>query len=325
VGWVFAAKRPSRSGILETVHVTVVANPAKDPGGSAVEAVQQACRERCWPEPDVRSTTVVEPGAPQAAEAVAAGADLVVVVGGDGTVREAANGVAGTGVPLGIVPLGTANLFARNLRLPLGNVTKAVTAALDSEARDVDLGVARWGRPDGHVGEGAFVMLAGIGHDARTIELVRPALKRHLQWVAYFVPALETLGAPLLPLTIRRDGGPPTDHDLWCLLIGNVGRIPLGIDVLPGARVDDGLLHVAAVGPSHILGWVPIALKGLLRWRRDVPGLAYATATSVRVETQTPLTIHVDGDEHGGVTWLEASIDKAALRVRAPLDPPETH
>lgn len=303
--------------------MTVVANPAKDPAGSAVDAVQEACRERRWPAPKLLTTTVAEPGGSQASEAVASGAELVVVVGGDGTVREAANGVAGTGVPLAIVPVGTANLFARNLRLPLGSVSRAVTAAFENEARDVDVGRARWGRPDGHVGGGAFVMLAGIGHDARTIELVRPALKRHLQWVAYFVPALETLGAPLLPLTIRRDGGPPTDHDLWCLLIGNVGRIPLGIDVLPGARVDDGLLHVAAVGPSHVLGWVPIALKGLLRWRRDVPGLAYATATSVRVETQTPLTIHVDGDEHGGVTWLEASIDTAALRVRAPRDPLE--
>jgi diacylglycerol kinase family enzyme len=265
-------------------------------------------------------TTPDEPGAPQARAASSDGAELVVVCGGDGTVREVASALAGTGVALGIVPRGTANLFARNLRLPLGDLAGSVEIALDGKARSVDVGRARWGRRDGQVGEGAFVVLAGIGHDARTVELVRPALKKHIRWLAYFVPAVETLGAPLLPMTIRRDCEPPEDRALWCLLAGNVGRIPLGIEVLPGARIDDGLLHVAAVGPAHAIGWVPIALKGLLHWTRDVPGLDFVTAQTVRVETATPLTIHVDGDEHGGVVWLEAWIDAGVLRVQLPHD-----
>jgi diacylglycerol kinase family enzyme len=251
---------------------------------------------------------------------VAEGAELVVVCGGDGTVREAASALAGTGVAMGIVPRGTANLYARNLRLPLGSVEGSLDVALDGEPHDADLGRARWGRRDGQVAEGAFVVLAGIGHDARTVELVRPALKKHTQWVAYFIPALVTLGASLLPMTISRDGGPPEQRSLWCLLAGNVGRIPLGIEVLPGARVDDGLLHLAAVAPTRVVGWVPIALKGLLHWRRHVPGLAYTTVTSVRVDTESPLTIHVDGDEHGGVVWLEATIESQVLRVHVPTD-----
>ena len=258
----------------------------------------------------------MEPGGPQAHRAVDSGAQLVVACGGDGTVREAASGLAGSGVSLGIVPLGTANLYARNLRLPLGSVDRALDVALGGTAHDVDLGRARWGRGDGRVGEGAFVVLAGIGHDARTVELVRPALKKHLLWAAYFLPALETLGAPLLPMTVCRDGGPAEERWLWCLLAGNVGRIPLGIEVLPGARIDDGLLHIAEVAPARVVGWVPIALKGLLHWRRDVPGLDYATARTVRVETETPLTIHVDGDEHGGVVWFEASIEPRVLRIQ---------
>jgi diacylglycerol kinase family enzyme len=261
---------------------------------------------------------VDETGAAQARAAVEDGAELVVACGGDGTVREVASALAGTGVRLGIVPCGTANLFARNLGLPHGSLEHSVDVALGGEARAVDLGRARWGRRDGHVGAGAFAVLAGIGNDARTLELVRPALKRHVRWLAYFVPALVTLGAPLLPMTIRRDEGPTENRHLWCLLAGNVGRIPLGIEVLPGARIDDGLLHLGAVAPAHALGWVPIALKGLLHWRRDVPGLDYATARAVRVETETPLTIHVDGDEHGGVVWFEATIDPGVLCVSLP-------
>jgi diacylglycerol kinase family enzyme len=241
--------------------------------------------------------------------------DLVVVIGGDGTVREVAGALAGTGVRLGIVPRGTANLFARNLRLPYLSLSRSVAAALDGVPHDVDLGRARWGRPDGAVGEGAFVVMAGIGQDARTIELVRPVLKKHIRWVAYFVPAMATLGAPLLPMRFRRDDGPMQEGRFWCLLAGNVGRIPLGVEVLAGARADDGLLHVLAVGPGHLVGWVPIALKGLLRWQHDVPGLQQSTARTVRVESDLPLTIHVDGDEHAGVVWLEARIEPRALRI----------
>ena len=69
-----------------------------------------------------------------------------------------------------------------------------------------------------------------------------------------------------------------------------------------------------------VVGWVPIALKGLLHLPGDVAGLDYTTATSIHVETESPLTIHVDGDEHGGVVWLEASIERHALRVHVPID-----
>jgi diacylglycerol kinase family enzyme len=300
------------------VRVAVVANPVRDPDGSAVAAVRASCRARGWPDPTVALTTIGEAGHAQGRAAVDTGVDLVVVIGGDGTVREVAMGLAGSGAPLGIVPRGTANLYARNLRIPIGSVSRAVEIALGGDALDADLGRARWRRSDGSVGAGAFVVLAGIGHDARTVALVRPVLKRHILWLAYFVPALMTLQGHLLPMRVRRDGGPAEEQPLWCLLAGNVGRIPLGIEVLPGARLDDGLLHLAAVGPKHLIGWVPIALKGLLRWPGHVPGLAYSVARSVQVETEAPLTIHLDGDEHVGVVWLEATIDPGALRVQLP-------
>ena len=242
------------------MRVAVVANPVRDPAGR-VSRSRVPCRSRGWPTPTIRTTTIEDPGAGQAGAAVAEGAELVVVCGGDGTVREAASALAGTGVAMGIVPRGTANLYARNLRLPR-DPSKAPRRRTRRRAPRCGPRPRAAGRRDGQVAEGAFVVLAGIGHDARTVELVRPALKKHTQWVAYFIPALVTLGASLLPMTISRDGGPPEQRSPWCLLAGNVGRIPLGIEVLPGARVDDGLLHLAAVAPTRVVGWVPIALKG---------------------------------------------------------------
>ncbi|HET8594074.1 MAG TPA: diacylglycerol kinase family protein, partial [Intrasporangium sp.] len=162
------------------MRVAVVGNPVRDPDRVAVAAVEASCRSRGWPDPVVAWTTVAQPGGPQARSATEDGADLVVVIGGDGTVREVAGALAGTGVRLGIVPRGTANLFARNLRLPYLSLRRSVAVALDGVPHDVDLGRARWGRPDGAVGEGAFVVMAGIGQDARTIELVRPVLKKHI-------------------------------------------------------------------------------------------------------------------------------------------------
>ncbi|MDN5796092.1 MAG: hypothetical protein L0H79_10125 [Intrasporangium sp.] len=300
------------------MRVTIVGNPVGDPAGVAVTAVVAGCRSRGWQHVILEWTTMAEPGGPQARKAVADGAELVVVCGGDGTVREVAGALAGTDVALGIIPRGTANLFARNLRLPHRSLARSIEVALDGQAHEVDLGRARWGGPDRPDGQGAFVVMTGVGHDADTIELVRPALKKRIQWRAYFVPAVATLGEPLIPMRVRLDDGPAEERALWCLLAGSVGRIPLGIDILPGATVDDGLIHVAAVGPAHVVGWVPIALKGLVHWKGDVPGLEYRTARLVRVETQEPVTIHVDGDEHPGVEWLEARIEPQALHIHLP-------
>ena len=109
------------------MRVAVVANPVRDPAGRVSAAVESACRSRGWPTPTIRTTTIEDPGAGQAGAAVAEGAELVVVCG-DGTVREAASALAGTGVAMGIVPRGTANLYARNLRLPLGSVEGSSTS-----------------------------------------------------------------------------------------------------------------------------------------------------------------------------------------------------
>lgn len=300
-------------------RVVAILNPARPAAAAAAALVRAGCADRGWPEPRILTTTVAEPGGPQAELALEGGADRVVVGGGDGTVREAASVLAGSGVPMGILPLGTANLFARNLQLPRRPAAEAVRVALTGRLRDVDLGRVRYVQrgPAGPVtsAELCFLVLVGIGYDAETVAATRPDLKRRISWAAYLQPGLRRLARPLLPLRLERDGGPPEEHRAWAVLVGSCGRIPAGIDVIPGAVLDDGLLHVVRVAPPTPLHWVPIALKGLLHWRRDVTGLDYRQVRRVRVSTPRPLTVQLDGDPHPQVTELDVRIEPRVLRV----------
>ncbi|WP_109472890.1 diacylglycerol kinase family protein [Ornithinimicrobium cavernae] len=305
-----------------TTQVAAVLNPAADRAWAAQAELHRVCRVLGWPDPVVRYTTVTEPGARQAREALQDGADLVLAGGGDGTVRQVAGVLAGTGVPLGILPLGTANLFARNLGLPRHGVQEMVRVALQGGQRELDVGLVTYVQlgPAGPVESSPhhFLVLVGIGHDAATVADTRQDLKRWVRWLAYFAPGARRLGSPLLPLRLEVDGGPRQDVPAWSMLIGNCGLIPAGITVVADAELDDGLLDLVRVAPPSVLHWGPIALKGLLGWRRDVPGLAYQQGRGLRVFSEDPVTIQIDGDPHPEVLEVDATVLPRALTVRTP-------
>ena len=303
-------------------QVTAVLNPAADRAWAAQAELHRVCRGLGWPDPVVHYTTVTSAGADQARAALVEGADLVVVGGGDGTVRNVAGVLAGTGVPLGILPLGTANLFARNLGLPRHRVHEMVRVALQGGERAVDVGTARYVQlgPAGPVESPThhFLVLVGIGHDAATVADTRQDLKRWVRWLAYFEPGIRRLGKPLLPLRLEVDGQPREDVSAWSLLVGNCGLIPAGITVVADAEVDDGELDLVQVAPRTLLHWAPIALKGLTGFRRDVPGLSYRRARSLRIFSESPVIIQIDGDPHPDVLELDISVEPRVLTVRTP-------
>lgn len=298
---------------MGTATTWIVANPVPRRAAACVASLDAAVREPWGPE--LRWTTPEEPGAVQAREAVAAGATTVLVVGGDGTVREVAGALAGTGVRLGIVPAGTANVFARNLGIPRGR--DAVAMALSARTQAVDVGRADWACADGATGSGAFLVMAGIGHDADTIEAVRDGLKRRLGWGAYFAAGATTALRPGGPMVVEADGV-RTVGPAWSVLVGNCGLVPPGIPVFPDALPDDGLLDVARVAVERPWHWPAIAAKGLLRLRRDVPRLDYAHARRVAIEPATPQRVALDGDVVATATRLECRVDERALKVCVP-------
>ncbi|NLT29161.1 MAG: diacylglycerol kinase family lipid kinase [Propionibacterium sp.] len=262
-------------------------------------------------------TTVAEPGTAQAARAVADGADLVIAAGGDGTVRSVAMGLVGTGVPLGVIPLGTANVLARNLGLPAG-LAGQVRVALGGIDRPLDVGrvafgvgTAGWGQEDG------FVVLAGVGHDAATFADTDTAVKRRFGWLSYLVRGTRRMTDAPLPMRLVIDGV-ETRTEAWSLLVGNCPGIPAGIQVFPGARPDDGLLDVLQARIKHPAQWVSVAVSGLSRRPVWGDGLVRTRAREVIVHLAEPAGVQLDGDAVREATRVRFRVEPAALLVRMP-------
>ena len=246
VGSSVSASAPNASTVTDGNGVTVaVVNPAS---GSAVSekdlrtAFDELGRPLEW-----RNTTEDDPGAGQAADAVASGATTVVACGGDGTVRACLAPLAGSDTVLGIVPLGTGNLLAANLELPSG--LDAVELAVTGRIRRIDVAEAN--------GE-SFAVIAGSGLDALMIRDANAVTKRRFGSLAYVASALRNLPARLVPTTVEVDGTTVFDGRTAMVLVGNCGTVTGGIVVFPDARPDDDILDVAVLSARSPIEWASV-------------------------------------------------------------------
>ena len=177
-------------------RAAVVVNPTKlDDDEEFRKSVGRAMDDNGWDEPLWLETTPEDPGRGQAEAAVSAGVSLVLACGGDGTVTACAEGVTGTGVPLAIVPMGTGNLLARNIGLPSG-LDEALAVALSGVQQPIDAG-----RVNGTL----FVVMAGLGLDARMLSDTSEPLKKRLGWLAYAISAVRHLGDRPMRVTVVAD------------------------------------------------------------------------------------------------------------------------
>lgn len=324
--------------------VAFVANPSKPDVAHLRDTVMRTCAEQELPVPLWLETTVEDPGVGQTREAVARGADVVVAIGGDGTVRAVAEGLVGTGVPMGLMPLGTGNLLARNLDIPLSDPLAAVRIALEGRDRTIDVGWLRVVRyeSDVHddVAEAAddlpadtdvprdhiFLVIAGVGFDAAMVADADEQLKARVGWIAYFVAGMKHLHGRRTRVHVRLDDQPTTTTRLRSLLVGNCGRLPGGITLLPDAELDDGWLDVAAIDTrAGIAGWAQLFGEVVLQGvgvRNDLPAkigrIDHTRAQEVRLVVPGGDHVQVDGDVVGRVTELTARVDPGALVVRVP-------
>lgn len=295
-------------------QLAVVVNPVHALASPAVRAAREVVAELGCPEPLVLPTTADSPGVEQAREALSAGADRVVVVGGDGTVRQVADVLAGTECVLGIVPTGTANLAARNLglaQLTRKGLRHAVMAAVTTAGDHIDVGRATWRGTEG-LQRGTFLVTAGMGHDAAIIQDVESADKERHGWRAYVRPALARAADPGWPVTVDGEDGEP-----WSVLVTNSGAIPWGLGV-SSARMDDGLLQVVVVDPDPLVEWLTVALAGVLPQVPRLPGIRRHSTATATLRPDSPAPAHLDGDPLGEVWELTCSVEPAALWVARP-------
>jgi len=306
---------PGLARVLFTIltrEVAFVINPVRI---RRVDAFKNRCREVAasngW-EPQFMGTEAGETS-PQLqshlSRFVAGSGDrLVFAVGGDGTVRACVHALAYSGVALAIIPRGTANLFAHALDLP-SKLGQALAVGFGGDERRVDLAVAD-GSP--------FVAMAGIGLDAAVVRSTPRMLKDHLGWVGYGVGALAHLGSSTKEMTVRLDGGELLRRRAQSVVVGNIGILPGGFALLPGACLDDGLLDVGILMPRGFLGWASLA-----RWMvggKHHPERHFEryTASNVEVTAAADLPRELDGDIIAPGRSLVVNVWHRALLVRAP-------
>ena len=295
-------------------RVAVILNPIKVLDIAVFRSrVRLAAEAAGWDEPLWYETTVDDPGATMAHSALGEGVDLVIVAGGDGTVRVVCNELARTGVSAGIVPLGTGNLLARNLAIPL-HMGDAIGTAFGGQDRAIDIvSLQVDDRP-----ATAFTVMAGLGFDAAIMTGTADQLKARMGWLAYVVSAMRQLRYPATKVTVSVDGAPFVRHRARTVLIGNVGFLQGGIPLLPDALLDDGVVDVVVIAPARTAGWLRVIVRVLSRRRHTDERLDRMTGRTVVVRADKPTAMQLDGDPIGEGRQLRAEIQPGVLLVRVP-------
>ncbi|MDT0186702.1 lipid kinase [Microbacterium sp. ARD31] len=299
---------PETPAHLRTDRVAVVVNTASRSGARVLPLVVQALR-------GVAGEVTVRPvhGGLELLEALSAAMedapDLLVAGGGDGTIGCAAEMVAHTPTRLGVLPLGTANDFARTLGVPTGLV-EAVDTLVTGKVVDIDLG-----RVDGR----AYLNVASVGLSVAVTQRLSPALKQRLGRLAYPVATLAAYRAhrPFGARLELDDGTVLELSDLMQVAVGNGRHYGGGLTVAPRASIDDHLLDVYAVEQGRLRDHVSVAR--LLRTGHLVEHerVHHVTARRLRLVTDEPLPVNLDG-EIAATTPATFEVDRNALHVVVP-------
>ena len=286
------------------MRLAVICNPTTV---DDLEELQIEVKRR-WRHDDVRwfETVPADPGAGQTRRALDESVDVVLVAGGDGTVAQAVGVLAETQVALALLPVGTGNLLARNLGLPL-DLGEALDQAAGSGRDDIDVLQA-----DGRY----FTVMAGLGFDATMMRETGDADKTRFGWLAYLGGGFRALRrTPRRRYAISVDGRPHVRITALAVMIGNVGQLQGGMDVLPDADPRDGLLDVIVLAPRtwrDTLGLVARIARGHLRTSPRTTMFQGRTAT---VSVDKPVAAEFDGDYAGEISELTVTVLPKALRL----------
>ncbi|GID91968.1 diacylglycerol/lipid kinase family protein [Amorphoplanes digitatis] len=293
----------------------VVVNPSKVGDLDELRrTVDETLSGAGWPAPRWFETTPDDPGLGQARAAVAEGAEVVFVCGGDGTVMSAVSALVGTEASMAILPAGTGNLLAANLGLST-DLAAGLAVALEGGLRRLDVGAV-----DGR----HFAVMAGMGFDAQMLDATSDTAKAHIGWPAYVLGALRHLRDRPMRVTVRVDGGAPMRRRARSVLIANVGRLQGGVALLSEAQPDDGVLDVAILTPRTLRNWVALGW-GVVRRRGRVPSMEVFRGARVEVISNRPQPRQLDGDliEAGDRLTVEVTPRALWLCVPQPAEDPD--
>lgn len=287
--------------------VAVVAHAGKSFGGGLMELrrelKRQGVADPMWIEvPKSRFAPK------QAKRALAEGADLLFVWGGDGTVQRSIDAMAGSETPLAILPAGTANLFATNLGIPQ-DIEQAVMIGLRGERRKLDVGRFNGER---------FAVMAGAGFDAAMIGQADGTLKDRFGRAAYVWTGSQNLRVKPFEAKIKVDGAPWYAGAATCILFGNVGRLFGGVEVFHDARPDDGRLELGVVNADGITDWMRAIARTAVGQSERSPLVQATTAKKIKVKLDRKVLYEVDGGDRAAVKSFKVRVEPHAITICVP-------
>ena len=295
-----------RGGVAD--RVAVVAHRKKTMHGGGPDALRAALAREGVDDPLWYEVGTSRKAPKKARRALKDGADLVLVWGGDGMVQRTTDALAGSGVPVGLLPAGTANLLAGNLGVP-ADLGPAVRTALRGADRRLDLGTF-----DGE----HFAVMAGVGFDARLVGGADRRAKARLGTLAYVRAGIRGVRGPTVEARVTVDGHVWYRGPASCVLLGNIGRITGGIPAFDDAEPDDGLLEVGVATADGALDWARTLGRMALGRSERSPFVRITRGRKVQVRLGAPLPYELDGGARGEVDRFTAKVAAGALTVRVP-------
>jgi diacylglycerol kinase (ATP) len=288
--------------------VAVVAHSRKSMGGGLPELREVLASEGfaapLWFEVDKSKK------APQyARKAMAEGADLIFVWGGDGMVQRCVDAVAGTKAVLAILPAGTANLLATNLNIP-ADIVAAVRVGLHGVRRDLDTATVN--------GE-HFAVMAGTGFDALMIKGASRRMKRRLGRLAYIYTGTKNLSASGMKADVTVDGQRHYKGRLSCVLVGNVGKLFGGVEVFGNARPDDGVVEVGLVTAKSPGQWARTFGRLVAGTPEKSPFVHVTSGRKIRVRLNRKAPYELDGGARKKSRTLRIKVHPASVRICVPV------
>lgn len=314
---------------MSLLPVVVVVNPAL-PGQNALRKTLTAAQNKIGlPEPIWILASYENGGLTASLGALLKKVSAVIVAGGDGLVRSVAEIIHGSDIPLGIIPMGTGNLLARNLGLPVLDRAKCIAIACGTHERTIDLARAEL------VGEERsshiFSVMTGIGLDADMAAGASVAKKKKFGWLAYVRPIVRSVAQNRQQeMSFSVDDQPTVAFKAHTAIVGNCGTLTANLLLLPDAVLDDGLLNIVVLNPKYLSGWTHIwsrlAIGGALNQTQagrrildlapEIKTLRYDQLRKVTISLREPQAVQLDGDSYGEIESMTVTVLPLALKVR---------
>lgn len=306
----------TETGSMAAKRAAVIINPSKSTDVDIRELITRHSKDNGWGEPVWIETTVEDPGQGQAKEALKQGVDVVIAAGGDGTVRAVAEGLAGSDTPLGLVPMGTGNLLARNLGMDVTDFEAAVAGALTGTERKIDVVRAVQNGKSGEESTKVFLVMAGLGYDATIMADTDEELKDKVGWLAYVDAGIRNLPGKPVRATISVDGRQVAHRRVRSIMVGNCGKVQGGVEIFPDAKVDDGLLDVVVLAPQGRFGWFSVLAGMIVKGRGKDTSVEYYQGTKVEVRLEHGEDYQLDGEYEGNSKHVTMTLEPAAVAIR---------